>query len=660
MMNISFAKLCLSSMLTCTVFTSLAISADDGFQILLGMHQMHPGKLSKPLKDPETQRADILSKDELPSTREGLLERKKELEECMEISPEHPPLRLKFGESIHLLAKLFPEEINDDLIIKAASMVAFDYMNRYYKGDGDSLKRRSVIYDLIKEYSLLKFEENEILFLDVMKDNDYILQHPEKSYINEPNEYLKFVRNEFPKYAYGALTKLSNLKDSTIFGCTFELLMAFLRDCQLKPRSRDDQLTTKHYNQLVKNLYKQIEIDTKKRYSMNLSNTYALVLASEKLYLDAFNIFDGILPNLSKENLEMFFDEAPVSVYNDAAIAYHTTAIMAVALKDSEKAMKHAYNLHLLEDYWNKTGMGMQRAQDLLARLYFTQEDYSNALFFMRKALQSGGTPYMQKGFKRILKVCLEKVGHEEELTQALEEELFPAHKRKVERIKEWIEFSRKEQEKEQERNIQNRNKRGTKKGQNKPPQSGLSNLNNNNIEYTDHTRGTKKKNYTPTAIKKKTKRKGKPGENYQNNNSNVIDQMSIQNNSNATPKVEELIKANPYDIFCKLFNHYERGGGRLGTQNITLADIETLIDALNGIYDPSSGKGSHTKVTIASDDLNGVSNNEVTILARHAYLKPYQIKRLAEIFLSRGLYPAHLEETLIKKGLIPDLNDRN
>ena len=79
---------------------------------------------------------------------------------------------------------------------------------------------------------------------------------------------------------------------------------------------------------------------------------------------------------------------------------------------------------------------------------------------------------------------------------------------------------------------------------------------------------------------------------------------------------------------------------------------METLSNALDWDYNPSKGKGGHTKVT--SKKISKEDTEEMFVIPHDPVLKEYQVDRLVKFFCSRGFYPPYLKDILIDKGLLP------
>lgn len=72
----------------------------------------------------------------------------------------------------------------------------------------------------------------------------------------------------------------------------------------------------------------------------------------------------------------------------------------------------------------------------------------------------------------------------------------------------------------------------------------------------------------------------------------------------------------------------------------ISLHEVRSLFKALGQNYDPKAGKGSHKKGTLKFEETPTPLEEQMVILTKSAYLKPYQIKKLRTAFLKSGVVP--------------------
>ncbi|MBX9620885.1 MAG: hypothetical protein K2X28_02470 [Alphaproteobacteria bacterium] len=149
-----------------------------------------------------------------------------------------------------------------------------------------------------------------------------------------------------------------------------------------------------------------------------------------------------------------------------------------------------------------------------------------------------------------------------------------------------------------------------------------------------------------PTYEKHKPKTKGTPSPAASQEEASSL---SASSSAPSRVNVNTLLKGTPLKIFNKIFER-ERSGVSDKKVKIYLSEVETLMTALGQSFDPSSGKGSHTKVTLDLTNIHvqlGEANPlEVSMmtLAKHDELKPYQIKQLREMFKAYGLYPEDMQ----------------
>ncbi|MFN7365223.1 MAG: tetratricopeptide repeat protein [Alphaproteobacteria bacterium] len=88
---------------------------------------------------------------------------------------------------------------------------------------------------------------------------------------------------------------------------------------------------------------------------------------------------------------------------------------------------------------------------------------------------------------------------------------------------------------------------------------------------------------------------------------------------------------------------------------NISLHEIQGLFKALGQNYDPQAGKGSHKKGTLKFEKTTTFRDEQMVILTKSTYLKPYLIKKLREGFIKAGVLPKNEEiiGRLRREGLL-------
>ncbi|MBA4749254.1 MAG: hypothetical protein H2057_01390 [Alphaproteobacteria bacterium] len=103
-----------------------------------------------------------------------------------------------------------------------------------------------------------------------------------------------------------------------------------------------------------------------------------------------------------------------------------------------------------------------------------------------------------------------------------------------------------------------------------------------------------------------------------------------------------EDITANKHAIltFYTLFSKYHPDVKSDKKVTISLHEIQTLFKALGQNYDPKSGKGSHKKATLKFEEAATPMDEQMVVLTKATYLKPYQIKQSRAAFIKAGLFP--------------------
>jgi hypothetical protein len=122
---------------------------------------------------------------------------------------------------------------------------------------------------------------------------------------------------------------------------------------------------------------------------------------------------------------------------------------------------------------------------------------------------------------------------------------------------------------------------------------------------------------------------------------------------------IEELLKSSPtaLEIFYRLFSNYERQHIRVNAIDISMTEIELLMNALHQEFNSSKGKGSHTKITLYREGLQPhcetSSQEAMIILSNKTKLNGAQIANIRDRFLEFQLFPAHLKNVLIEKKVL-------
>ncbi|MFO0525998.1 MAG: hypothetical protein ACK5YY_06965 [Alphaproteobacteria bacterium] len=106
---------------------------------------------------------------------------------------------------------------------------------------------------------------------------------------------------------------------------------------------------------------------------------------------------------------------------------------------------------------------------------------------------------------------------------------------------------------------------------------------------------------------------------------------------------------------FYRLFSKYLPDIRSDKKVTISLHEVRSLFKALGQNYDPKAGKGSHKKGTLKFEETPTPLEEQMVILTKSAYLKPYQIKKLRTAFLKSGVVPkdAQILHKLRQEGLL-------
>jgi hypothetical protein len=106
---------------------------------------------------------------------------------------------------------------------------------------------------------------------------------------------------------------------------------------------------------------------------------------------------------------------------------------------------------------------------------------------------------------------------------------------------------------------------------------------------------------------------------------------------------------------FYTLFSKYHPDIKSDKKVTISLHEIQALFKALGQNYDPKAGKGSHKKGTLKFEETTTPMDEQMVVLTKATYLKPYQIKKLRAAFIKAGLFPndADILAKLRAEGLL-------
>lgn len=93
-------------------------------------------------------------------------------------------------------------------------------------------------------------------------------------------------------------------------------------------------------------------------------------------------------------------------------------------------------------------------------------------------------------------------------------------------------------------------------------------------------------------------------------------------------------------DTFNNLFALHPRKNCFYNKVKISVHEINTLFKALKQDFDTSKGHGSHKKGTLNFQDVGGSMEEQMIILTKATYLKPYLISHVREAFFKAGIVP--------------------
>lgn len=163
---------------------------------------------------------------------------------------------------------------------------------------------------------------------------------------------------------------------------------------------------------------------------------------------------------------------------------------------------------------------------------------------------------------------------------------------------------------------------------------------------------------------KEKTKTKGVPNQGMAEPKVSVKSIKQQQNQTETGPKfynIQDIIgkdNGNAIKIFYKLFtrNQKKNKNGFSNDVKISLCELQTLFEALEQVFDPGQGKGSHTKVRY---DFQAIGNDAipiVEILPGDKEIKPYMVEKLRVNFYRMKIVPNDQEIIDELKKQYPDI----
>jgi tetratricopeptide (TPR) repeat protein len=407
---------------------------------------------------------------------------------------------------------------------------------------------------------------------------------------------------------------------------------------------------------------------------------YASSLMSLGRYPEAKPIYDEILGNyvqearsqVDSEELENLYSETldlcldnprMVLNYSLGGFCYAQIGKQMQERGDSEKAKdlyrkaKNIYDISLALDSDIGTHLQRTRALVLLG-------EYPEACDAFKELITYPASQWRSLGIEKSTlykeyATALQKAGDEEGIADLLmRQQLKVLNKgtRRGQLVRNAVMFQRQEAEREAQQRTERRLQEEIRQQQVmemrtqevSSPQTSSSSSSSQEPNLTwSEVRPTR---FLPPSYRKKQKTKGTP--------SVAIVQeetSSSSSSSSSSPtfvNVRTLLKGTPLKIFNKFFES-QRSEISDKKIKIYLSEVETLMAALGQRFDPSAGKGSHTKVTIDSTSIHTQLGEAdplmscIVTLAKHDTLKPYQIKQMREMFEAYGLYPEDLSPAI-------------
>ena len=288
-----------------------------------------------------------------------------------------------------------------------------------------------------------------------------------------------------------------------------------------------------------------------------------------------------------------------------------------------------------------------------LARVYFLVGKYQESIEELIHGLTLPGANAHENHIKDCLLVACSMANNMEKMGELLQERQLKALFKKKnalskqkENEKKTAELIRKQQSNIQKQKELQQNSQSLQRKLDITPKSKSSKTTN---EYIFQSSPTETKNlkreYRNNTEKTKIKTRGKA----KTTENQIENKQTPQPSKIEIITIEALLKGKPksaYTTFCDLFQSIKGIDCK-----ISIADISSLFDALEQDFDPSKGKGSHTKVTISKDFANA-GQEKMLILANEKFLTAAQINNLVQTFLDYDLYPKDMTELLRKKML--------
>lgn len=163
-------------------------------------------------------------------------------------------------------------------------------------------------------------------------------------------------------------------------------------------------------------------------------------------------------------------------------------------------------------------------------------------------------------------------------------------------------------------------------------------------------TCSNEKEKYNPQEWKVKIKKRGTP-----NRGRETSQPGSLESPPNETHYISInglITNKNAIKTFKKLFSFHQRANCFDNEIKISLHKITALFQALHQDFALLKGHGSHKKGTLNFQAVGSDMEEQMIILTKAMYLKPYQIRQIREAFFNAGIVP---EDTKIIEKLEED-----
>ncbi|MBY0292287.1 MAG: hypothetical protein K2W92_03265, partial [Alphaproteobacteria bacterium] len=369
------------------------------------------------------------------------------------------------------------------------------------------------------------------------------------------------------------------------------------------------------------------------------------------------------LEDLYRETLDFFSDNPRVVLnYSLGGFCYAQMGKKMQESGDFEGARalyqkaKNIYDISL--ELERDIGTHLQRTRALVLL-----GEYSEACDAFQKLVTYPASQWRPLGIEKTTlykeyAAALQKAGKESEVTNLLmrqQQKILEKGMRWGKLVKDAVMLQRQQAEREEQQRVERRQEeeiaqqrrdevRGREISFPQTSSSSSQSSSSSSQEPVSSWEGSRPSRFLPPSYRKKQKTKGTPS-------LGVVQEGTFSSSSSASSSpspfvnVESLLTGTPLKIFNKFFEN-QRGGVSDNKVKIYLSEVETLMTALGQRFDPSSGKGSHTKVTVNPVSIHaqlGEADPLVVTLAKHDRLKPYQIRQMRDMFEAYGLYPKDL-----------------